>query len=123
MSTIPTTEPTVTHPAWCDQDRCSVDMTGGYPRDVLHKSTVGTFRTGGPLDEDAIQAEVYLTLSTNLDGTGTEDGEPYPGENEHLVWASIDGLGCVTIDQLEEFARWLTERAAEYRAASMEVDR
>lgn len=102
------------HPAWCDTARCSIDMTDGYPRDVLHYSTARTFRTGAPLDEDAVEASISLTRAQNLDGA---DREPWPDEGVDLVSVDIDGRGVVTIDQLESFGRWLTERAAEYRAA------
>lgn len=108
---------TIMHSAWCDPTECSVDMSGGYPRDVIHYSHVAMFKSGAPLGEDSLTAGICLSRAVNLDGSSEAEGGPWPDEGVDLVRVDIDGRGVVTLDQLEEFGRWLTSRAAEYRAA------
>jgi hypothetical protein len=91
------TEPTITHPAWCDSERCHYEPDGGVHWGTLH--SLGLHGDGSS-DETC---EVTLSLSD-------DDSEP-------PVWLDVAACDTFTIADLERFALWLVERAAEYRAA------
>jgi hypothetical protein len=95
----PTTEPTITHPAWCKIDRCRVDGDGGvhWGVDAAHE-----FTSPGGSRFDALVA-----LSRVVD----HDEQP------SALYLSFGGDGECSLDQLDTFARWLTARVSEYRQA------
>lgn len=95
------TAPNITHPAWCDRDECYDERPHCADGDIYHWSATAT-------------ADVYpLTLRLVRVDDGT--GQPVEPTRAYLNAASHDGP--LTLDDLDALGRWLTERAAEYRAA------
>ena len=95
-----TTEPTITHPAWCQIDRCSVDDDG----DGIHWGVDASHEFAGP---DGSRFEVLVALS-RVYGHDEQPSELY---------LSFGGDGVCSVEQLDGLARWLTARVSEYRQA------
>ena len=96
------TEPTITHPAWCQIDRCrvdSVDDDGG-----VHWGVDATHEFTSP---DGDRFEVLVALS-RVYGHDEQPSELY---------LSFGGEGVCSLEQLDGLARWLTARVSEYRQA------
>ena len=112
MST--TTEPTITHPAWCGPEHCHEERQGDNLFDVSHGSTpmrrtVGVF--------DGIALEIYLTRADPYDDEG-------PGRPSHVhLRAEVGSANEPTVDGLEDLGAWLVAHAAGYcRAIATEGD-
>lgn len=90
------TEPTITHPMWCDRDdECSEERDrDGRLVSVLHRSD----RVAHPGPRPAIDCDVSLVQGD--DGIGR---------------IAFEAIVEATPDEVEHFARWLIECAAEYR--------
>ena len=99
MTTSTTTEPTITHPAWCQIDRCPVDDDGG-----IHWGVDASHEFTGP---DGSRFEVLVALSRVVEVV-VEPSELY---------LSFGGDGVCSLEQLDGLARWLTARVSEYRQA------
>ena len=106
--TTTTTEPTITHPAWCDPDECSEMTYRGEPTgEVGHysKPSAWTARSGG--GGESLGVTIKLT---RWEGGGVADDPSVP-------YATLDGAGPMTPAEMEGLAAWLIERALTYRIA------
>lgn len=99
------TEPTITHPAWCEPDECSSEVLSGELISVTH-GTAATTWASAETRGGRLEAETYVVAIDHY------DDEPDQGA---AIYARIGGETVVSPDQLEALAAWLTERAAEYR--------
>lgn len=95
-------EPTITHPAWCDPARCDVERISGVPTgDVYHLSKLTELAEPFGIDVSLCRVD--------------RDGQVFAPSRIYLYTGGHDG--ALTPDQLEAAGRWLIERAAEHLEA------
>jgi hypothetical protein len=109
MTSIARTTPqqTTTHPAWCDPRQCHYAPDGGVHWGTPHSIALHTDE--GPDDATREGRFSHATCEISL-SLSDDDAEP-------LVWLDVTACEVVTLADLERFALWLAERAAELRAA------
>ena len=103
MTTYTTTEPTITHPAWCDPDECDEMTYRGEPTgEVGHYSKPSAWTGRESLG--------VTTKLTRWEGGGI-------AEDPSVPYVTLDGAGPMTPSEMEGLAAWLIERALTYRIA------
>jgi len=111
MTTTTTTRPAITHPAWCDPDRCSEDRLSGVLQAVNHWSRVSEFTMTAPdTTLFTVQFSVWLTQFDDYDG-------PTCVRSAAVPYLEAGGEADAPLDQIEALGAWLIARAAEYREA------
>ena len=107
-----TTEPTITHPAWCDPEYCFEDTSGGVLMQVSHGTDRDVWRAADVNFGSHRPSDT--TVSVHLIRIDDYAGEP---DAPTVAFIEASGDDPITIDDLESLSAWLTAKAAAVREA------
>lgn len=113
MTDTTTTEPTITHPAWCDPEHCFEDTSDGVLMQVSHGTDRDVWRAAD-LNFGWLHRPSDATASVHLTRIDDYAGEP---DEPTVAFVETSGDDPLTIDDLESLSAWLTAKAAAVREA------